>query len=188
MKTFSPTKLDGATSIVAGAHARWVSHSWSIVWSQKGIHPKFTSAATILSALQFYMLPQHDALIPLWTKGLPADRVFDPIVELIQKRGGQVEPALEVESIGIRHGEVRSIDVGEGGGDSTGELVEIARLDAAVIPGDRFSPFDTDDGGTVLVRRYGEEFRAFLPVCSHHAGPLSWDAGRPTKTAANWRS
>ena len=137
--------------------------------------PDRLSAAAMLSSLQFYMLPAHDALVPRWSRGLPEDRIFGPLVDGIRSRGGHVEMGRAVLSVDVRQGGVRGVVFGDMGTGADGEVVEVARIPVAQVPEGDFLEVPTPDGGRVYVRSEAGAYQTILPICSHQGGDLVWE-------------
>lgn len=134
------------------------------------------SAASILSALQFYVLPFQRALIPRWSRGLPQATVFGPIAKAVNDRGGRVDRSHALESVVIEDSSVVGAQLREAGGeaDASGNEV-VATVPLAEIPEQGFAPFAS---GSVLLGKVGGEVRAYSAVCPHQRGRVLWEQGR----------
>jgi uncharacterized protein with NAD-binding domain and iron-sulfur cluster/nitrite reductase/ring-hydroxylating ferredoxin subunit len=138
--------------------------------------PDRVSASSILSALQFYVLPSQRELVPRWVNGVPWDRILDPILRSIEDKGGQVEPGRTLESVVIRDGAVvggvlRGIDRDAAVGDEV-----VASMPESAVPAGTMRAVDSA-AGPLLVGAIDGQVRAYLAKCTHQGGPLEWYRG-----------
>lgn len=137
--------------------------------------PERVSAASIMSALQFYLLHSKEAIVPRWSRGLPHDRIFGPLVKAIEDRGGRVDRSTRLESVDIDGGRVVGARVTEStaaGGGSSAVLEEFA---AAEVPQNGFQP---RAGGQAWAGRVRGRIVAFPNRCTHQGGTLVWKSDR----------
>jgi len=140
--------------------------------------PAEISAAAVLSAFQSYVLPDQNASLPRWSRGLPNRTIFGPILRAIRARGASVRVSTSARSVAIEDGQVRGIEVETiGQGQSNGEKVFVGVVEQAEVPPEGWKRFEFPETTDVFVRRKsGGEFEVFLPRCTHHGGDLAWNS------------
>lgn len=135
------------------------------------------SAAAVLSALQFYVLPTQDSFTTRWSRGLPAEVVFAPIVESLKAHG--VELVLETGLVSVQLERNAVVGVTTVVGDApawSGAEVEIGRVPLSSIPDDGYLAVETTEG-QVFVGRFGGDIRALSALCTHRGCPVGWQSG-----------
>jgi len=143
------------------------------------ILPSEASAAAILSAFQFYVLPSQDALLPLWTRGLPNRVVFGPIVKAIEARAGRVQTSSSVGSFVIANGCVEAVEVQDVTlqAGRSGDKVLLCRVPEESIPEVGWKPVQNQGRTLAFVRRESDGgFGCFLSRCTHQGGELEFSA------------
>jgi uncharacterized protein with NAD-binding domain and iron-sulfur cluster/nitrite reductase/ring-hydroxylating ferredoxin subunit len=137
--------------------------------------PDAVSAASILSALQFYLLHSKSAIVPRWSRGLPRDRIFGPLVKAIEDRGGRVDCSARLESVDIEDGRVGRARLADCGVACPGGASVIDEFRADELPR---SGFAARAGGQALAGRVGDRIVAFPNRCTHQGGRLVWSGER----------
>jgi len=137
--------------------------------------PEGVSAASVLSALQFYLLPSQQSIRPRWSRGLPQATVFGPIAKSIADHGGIVDRRTMLESVVIEDGVITGAWVTDVGAQpQQGGSEVLATVPLAGVSNGGFQ----EVGGTLLVGNVGGAPRAFSAICPHAAGRVGWSGGR----------
>ncbi len=126
--------------------------------------PEDVSASSILSAMQFYMLPSATALQPRWCRGLEHERIFNPIGRAILAQGGQIATATQLESVEITKGRVTAVTLSRteiADGDET-----IADVALADVPEDDYIEVESA-AGLIFIGRHAGELRVLSSTCPH---------------------
>jgi uncharacterized protein with NAD-binding domain and iron-sulfur cluster/nitrite reductase/ring-hydroxylating ferredoxin subunit len=132
------------------------------------------SAASILSAMQFYLLPSQDSIVPRWSRGLPDYKIFEPLKRALEARGVVFERSAEVMAIGVGEegvtsATVRSFDVPAAG---AGETL-VARIPVSDVPASGFVNYDdVRSGARLLIGRIDQRLKVYQAVCTHEQGHL----------------
>jgi uncharacterized protein with NAD-binding domain and iron-sulfur cluster len=71
--------------------------------------PNRVSAACGLSGSQFYVLPTQRSILTRWSRGLPAEKIFDPLVNFFKRCGGRLLLESPVQTIAIRENQVEGV-------------------------------------------------------------------------------
>ena len=140
--------------------------------------PERVSAASVLSALQFYLLPSQQSIHPRWSCGLPQETVFAPLTKAIADHGAIVDRRTILESVQIEDGAVSAAWVIEAGAQPQGGGSEVlAKVPLSSVANGRFEEVP-GEGGTVLVGNVAGGPKAFSGICPHAAGPVEWAGGK----------
>ncbi len=131
--------------------------------------PDRVSAACGLSGSQFYVLHDDRSVLARWSKRLPADGLFGPIVAELQRRGVRLHLSTPVERLDIAAGAVRGLYL-QGRARAESALLRVPVQD---IPEDTFSQHATASG-PVFLRRRGQAVTALSGRCTHQGCPVRW--------------
>lgn len=126
--------------------------------------PEAVSAASILSAMQFYLLPSPTAMQPRWCRGLEHERIFEPLAADISKRGGRVVVSTMLESVEIAEGRVVAATVVQADFGDGNE--QIADVPVASIPEVGYIDVPSK-AGKIFVGRNANRFHVFSSTCPH---------------------
>lgn len=131
--------------------------------------PDRVSASCGLSGMQFYVLPNQKSILTRWSRGLPAEKIFAPIVRFFQSRGGILHldsgvSALQVIKAGLQL-TVLPLSVNSNS--------EVARIPVDGIPEKEFVAIDTK-AGPAWIRRNENAFIALSGLCTHQSCPVEW--------------
>ena len=137
--------------------------------------PEAVSASSILSAMQFYLLPGPTAMQPRWCRGLEHERIFQPIVTALRAHGGRFRGSTELESVEIVDGRVVAVSVVRPGADDGDTVIADVAVDD--IPSNRWLEVSSDAGKLFVGRTLGG-FRTFASACPHlHARVVHTGSG-----------
>lgn len=135
------------------------------------------SAASILSAMQFYLLPSQDSIVPRWSRGLPDYKIFKPLERALQARGVVFEPCAEVMAIdvgeeGVTSATVRRFDVPGVPAAGAGQTL-VASIPLSDVPASGFVNYDdVRSGARLLIGRVDQRLKVYPAVCTHEQGHL----------------
>ncbi len=135
--------------------------------------PDEVSAASILSALQVYLLPSQRAVVPRWSHGSPHHAIFGPIRDALLQRGVAIRVSTEVTRVeaderGVLGVGLRSLS-GGGGSSGGGPYQDVSIRDEEVPPEGSFAPVP---GARLLVGRLQGKTVVYPATCPHQNGAL----------------
>jgi len=136
------------------------------------------SAAAVLSALQFYVLPTQDSFTTRWSRGLPAEVLFAPIVQALGAHGATI--ALNTSLIGVatERGAVTGVTTVATDAVGAGDVeTVIGTVPLASLPEGGYADVATTEGH-VFAGRFGGEVRALNGLCTHRGCPVNWAAAQ----------
>jgi uncharacterized protein with NAD-binding domain and iron-sulfur cluster/nitrite reductase/ring-hydroxylating ferredoxin subunit len=134
--------------------------------------PERISASCGLSGTQFYILPSQDAILTRWSRGLPADKVFNPLSSYFMNKGGRLLLNTPVERIEIEGGEVKGVDYASSFPIEAGEDV-LASLPLDQLSEGAYVPV-LEMSGKYWVNKKNGNYRAWSARCTHMGGDVNW--------------
>ncbi len=133
------------------------------------------SAACGLSGLQFYILPDQQSILARWARRLPADAVFGPIGDNLQKRGVTIRTSSGLHSLKITDGKVAGLwlDQSPGATPVPSTQVVLAQLDVGTIPVTGFRKVELA-AGSIWVGRHSSGYAVLSARCTHEGCTVDW--------------
>lgn len=136
--------------------------------------PDEVSASSVLSAFQFYFLPNQNRVIPRWPIGVPDELIFRPIADDIERNHGTILRSLEVHSLSIEEGRLQGFWARDTATAHASQRICALELPLSEIPFDEMLRRNTQSGA-ILVRRDGDGVLAFSARCPHRDDTVHWD-------------
>jgi uncharacterized protein with NAD-binding domain and iron-sulfur cluster/rubrerythrin len=137
--------------------------------------PERVSAACGLSGSQFYVLPTQRSILTRWSKGLPAEKVFGPLVNYFKRSGGSLLLDSPVQSISIVNNRVQGLTYQTqstgSAADDTSEV--IAEIPLAQIKEGSCVPVASTAGRCWILCTNGN-FSALSARCTHQGCDVDW--------------
>jgi len=135
------------------------------------------SAACGLSGLQFYLLPDQKSVLARWSRRLPADVIFGPIVDKLQKQGVIVRTSTGLDRLQIMNGGIRGAwlqsSVVPPPSTVPAPSVVLAEVDIATIPSTGFVQVQLPSV-PVWVGRQGPGYLVLGSRCTHEGCSVDW--------------
>ncbi len=126
------------------------------------------SAACGLSGIQFYVLHDQDSILARWSRGLPAEKIFGPLVRYVEGCGGRLRLRAGVEGLArTKAGWTVRARAEQGAGEG-----EIGRVAAGACGEGTYVK-----AGDGWVGRSGGRLVALDGRCTHQGCPVEWEAG-----------
>ena len=137
--------------------------------------PEDVSASSVLSALQFYTLPDQNRIVPRWPRGLPNDVVFAPLLAAFERAGGVVVRGAEVERFVIEGGRIAGLVLKDRLAPERRRAC-VHEISQADIPADGVLETHAGPAGPVIVARVGDRVRAWSARCPHRGDRVEWQS------------
>lgn len=137
--------------------------------------PERVSAACGLSGLQFYVLPSQRSILTRWSKGLPAEKVFGPLVNYFKRSGGRLFLDSPVQSISITNNHVQGVTYQKPltGPAANVSSTVIAEIPLAQIKEGSVVPVASTAGQCWILCTNGN-FSALSARCTHQGCDVNW--------------
>jgi carotenoid phi-ring synthase / carotenoid chi-ring synthase len=135
--------------------------------------PDRVSAAAGLSGLEFYLLPDAQAISTRWAQALPAKIIFDPIAEKIQENGGTIQRQFRVVGCDAIEGSITVLRYASPQASADSPQFVLATIAAGAIPPGQFvsvSSATTD----IWVGASGDGYLALDARCTHMGCKVNW--------------
>lgn len=151
--------------------------------------PENISAACGLSGSQFYVIHDQKSILTRWSRGLPADKIFGPLVNFLTRNGGVLMLESPVEKITVENGEASGIVyrakevkqlesagvVNNQPSSPDGQIQVLASIPTAQIPNDSFVKVKISERQQYYVSHQNGNFRALSAECTHQGCMVDWN-------------
>jgi uncharacterized protein with NAD-binding domain and iron-sulfur cluster/nitrite reductase/ring-hydroxylating ferredoxin subunit/rubrerythrin len=139
--------------------------------------PKQISASAGLSGLQFYVLHDQRSILARWSRGLPAEKVFGPLVNYLLRSGGNLLLNSPVTSISIENGEASGVvyqkpENSRGNGEARSSV--LARIPSSAVTDESYKSVQSPAGERFWVNQQNGGFNALSATCTHLGCPVNW--------------
>lgn len=135
--------------------------------------PDRVSAACGLSGPQFYVLRDQRSLRTRWSRGLPADTMFGPLVDYLRRNGSDVALRSPARSVVIEDGAVTGVSY-ETPNPSGGPEQVIATVLATTIPDNRYIQAGSGKNECWISHQNGHYY-ALRALCPHQGCNVDWN-------------
>jgi len=137
--------------------------------------PERVSAACGLSGSQFYVIPTQRSILTRWSRGLPAERIFNPIVNYFKRCGGRLLLESSVQSILISDNQVKGViyQTSTDGSAADTSTSVIAEIPLSQIPDGACVPLASTAGQCWILCANGN-FTALSARCTHQGCDVDW--------------
>ncbi|HEY0458767.1 MAG TPA: FAD-dependent oxidoreductase [Pyrinomonadaceae bacterium] len=137
--------------------------------------PEQISASAGLSASQFYVLHDQRSILTRWTRGLPAEKIFGPMVNYLLRSGGNLLLRSSVKSVSVENGEISAVVYEKLEESHPGEPSSVlARIPSAEITSESYKSVQSSLGERFWINRRNGVFNVLSATCTHQGCPVDW--------------